>query len=714
MQESKQELLSYFENITVLLLGIFFIGLPLFFLTSTSDAFALPKQVLLGVVVLGSIILMSIRMVIDGKLKMRTTPFDLPLLLFAVISFVSAILSMNRYDALTSFIPLLFGILLFFVMVNTAKTQNQILFLVAALVLGASLSALASFVPALTAWITHKPTGIGLLPIGASKTPGFNLFGSLLDQAIYFALVLPLAAYISYPVLAKAMKRTHGSSVQKSTVTKALGFAVGFVIVGIGLLTTVYMLVTTQKPLILPFETGFQTAFGFAQDTGRTFKTFLFGSGFGTYMTDFSRFKLASYNLNPALWSFTFFRSSSFILELLATTGFAGLLCFLFIIYRVVREKVMFLPIILAIIAAFLLPFSFILQTLFFILLAVFATLRASHSPKRYADLDFYFVALKHGLFQVREEGEHTTREDKEYAKVLPILFLILMLIGAGFIGYLSGRYVLSDMQFQKSLVAASQNNGQATYDLELSAIKTFPYRDSYYRIFSQTNLALANSLASAQPKNTSPSAQVQNTILQLTQQSINAGRQAVTVSPLTAINWDNLASIYRSLIGFGQNADQFAILSNQQAIALDQNNPQQYINLGGIYYQLGQWDNAIRQFALATQVKPDFANAYYNLGHAYESKGDNENALAAYNAVRQLVAQTNDKDSLKKITDEINTLQKKGTQTQTTQTPAGAGTNQPPIGINAPETKLPERNPQVNIPNPPVSPAASGSAKTK
>lgn len=69
------------------------------------------------------------------------------------------------------------------------------------------------------------------------------------------------------------------------------------------------------------------------------------------------------------------------------------------------------------------------------------------------------------------------------------------------------------------------------------------------------------------------------------------------------------------------KDAERFAILTNQQAISIDPNNPQQYLNLGSIYYQLGQWDNAVHQFQIAITLKNDLSNAYYNLGHALEQK---------------------------------------------------------------------------------------------
>jgi len=179
-------------------------------------------------------------------------------------------------------------------------------------------------------------------------------------------------------------------------------------------------------------------------------------------------------------------------------------------------------------------------------------------------------------------------------------------------------------------------------------------------------------------------------------QQSINAARAAVTVAPQTYLNWQNLASIYRSLIGFGQNAENFAIATAQQSIVLDPNNPQEYITLGGIYYQLEQWDNAQNQFQLAVALKPDYANAHYNLGHALEQKGDMENALAQYEAVRRLVA--DDKASLEQIEKEIAVLQGKA-QTPTEATPVTQA-----LDVDKPETQLPAQNPQVKIPAPDVA----------
>ncbi len=696
---TKNEVLSYLENLSLFLLGVSLLVFPLLFLTITTDAFILPKQILLGGIVFVSLILFGVRMIIEGKVRLRTTPFDLPLLLFTVIVFVSSYLSVNRFDALIAYVPLLFAVLLYFVFVNTVRGQKALLYVSACLVGGGVLSSAISVLSLLKIYI---------LPMQYTHVQTFTPVGSLLDQSLYLAFVLPIGAYFASSLvgnISSKAQKVFGSREEETAEGVAVGFAVATILVLVGLLASVYMLVVLQKPYILPYVTGFQTAFAaISQDAGRVMKSFLFGSGYGTYLTDFTRFKQSSFNNDSTLWTFTFFRSSSFVLELLATTGFLGVLGYGLIIYRFVRSKVLYLPLVIAFITSFILPFSFVLQTLLFVLLALFAAREAEAHPKHFADLEFYFVTLKRGLIHASEEGERT---QSSYAKIFPVLLFIVMIALVGGLGYLSGTYVLSDMTFQRSLVAANANNGAQTYQLQTQAIQQFPYRDAYYRIFSQTNLALANSLSSniQAQKNSSPSAEVQQQILTLIQQSINAGRSAATVSPLNVANWNNLSGVYRSLIGFGQNADQFAILTNQQAISLDNTNPQQYINLGGIYYQLRMWDQAQNAFQQALQLKPDYANAYYNLGHALEEKGDLPNALQAYQAVKQLIS--NDADSLKKITEEIAVLEQKikTGQQQSAAAQTQTGTDQSQLDVNKPAAQLPERNPKVQIPGPTVSP---------
>jgi len=706
MSESKNQLISYFENMGLIISGILLLIFPLLFLSITTDAFILPKQIALAIVTGLLLLFFVAKTVVDGKISLRSTPFDLPILLFVLILFLSAIFSSNRYDALIGFVPYLYLAFFYFAIVNTVKQKKHLSFIITSLVLGSVVAGLLSILSFFK---------IYALPFAYTHTQQFTTFGSLLDQAVYLGLILLLLGQILYGKFVTKKHKVEEVSPfdaplenrKSANVSLSSFYIVSFVIILASFIINIYSLSTTQKPLILPFSTGLQTAFGaVSQDNSNILKGLLLGSGTGTYLVDFTRFKTAAYNANANLWAFTFFRSSSYVLELIATTGLLGIAAFFFLVFKVFKQKLLFVPLLVAIVTTFVLPFSFVSVFLLFVLLAIFAVKRIlSKNKEKVSEVEFYFVSLKRKLF-----GEEKENSQRRHGKILAIVICLILAVIIGIPLYFSTIFVASDITFQKALVAASQNQGTQTYDLEVKAIQTFPYRDIYYRAFSQVNITLASILVQQQ-QGKQPDEQTQQNILTLIQQSINAGRNATTVAPLTAFNWNNLSSIYRSLIGFGQNADQFALVTAKQATLLDPNNPQQYIEYGGIFYQLGNYDEAIRQFQFAVTIKQDYANAYYNLGHALEIKGNLNEAMQAYQIVKSLVV--NDKVNAEKIDSDIKALQDKIGKQPESATNVSASGQQQPLNVNQPTTQLPERKPPVEIPGPKVSPTPTETAPT-
>ena len=694
--ENKGIIAQKLETLSVFASGLFLLLFPILLTTITTDAFIIPKQAVLGAVVLTGVLIMGAKAILNQAVRLRRTPFDAPLTLFGLAAFLSAIFAVNRADSFISFIPFLFAILLFFIITNSAKKSLDVFFLTASLIGGGIL------VSAITLLSYLK---IYILPFEFAKNQTFTPFGSLFDQAIYLFLVLSVALYMAWPALKRRTSQT--GSLQIYVNKGRLLYVIGSIALIVGTLVTVIGIITLQKPTLLPYQTGFQTAFSvISQDTGRVVQGFLMGSGIGTFLSDFTRFKPAAFNTDLQLWNLSFLRSSSYMLEVISTMGLLGILSFGFLAYKILRSKPLFVPLLIALVLSIILPFSFTLIVLLFVLLALYSAQQGllDRQRTRFFDVELKLVTLKKGVFAL---ADPENRRDSEYGNVLPFGFLVLTLGFSLLVGFLALRFLYSDYLFQQSLVSASKNDAQRTYRLQTQAINAFSQRDGYHRIFSQINLSLANNLASSVPKGSSPSAQTQQTIYQLIQQSINSGREATTVSPQTSANWQNLSSIYRGLIGFGQNADSFAILANQRAVVLDPNNPVQYINYGGIFYQLGQWDNAIRQFQIAVSLKPDFANAYYNLGHALEQKGDLEQALAAYQRVRDLVA--TDKGSLNQINKEIQALEGKISSSQTGIEPQpAAGEEESALGINQPTTQLPVQKNPVEIPGPIATPKPS------
>lgn len=674
--ESKKDIISYLDNISLFLFGILLIAFPILVVSQTTEPYVLPKQALLVGISLIVLLIQGIKTAIDKTVRIRRTPFDLPIVVFTAVVFISSLLAVNRVDALTAFVPFLFAVIAYFLITGIARDKGSIRFLRSCLIGGGAILSIVSFLSDLKVYV---------IPLDFAKSQSFTPLGTQVDAAIYLFLVLIIALI---PVV-KAIR-------SKSFKGEDASFLVAGIIILVGLFVSAYQ-ITSQNTILLPFETGFQVAFAaISQDAGRLAQGFLFGSGFGTFGVDFTRFKQPGFNLTP-LWIYSFYKSSSFVLEMLATTGILGIVSFFYLLYKIIKEKPLHVPLVLAIIGLFLLPFGFATQALFFIILGLFAAQQGLSHSSRYFDIELQLVTLKRGLiaFETAEDAEK--KSDK--SKILSVLSLIVVLVFVGFVGYYSFRFLAANVSFQKSIVAAAKNDGAQTYQNEVAGLALFDNNDTYQRVFSQTNLALANNLATAvQNSGASPSAQTSQTIYTLIQQSINAGRKATSISPQSAVDWQNLSSIYRSLIGFGQNADQFAVLTAQQAVLLDPNNPQEYINLGGIYYQLGIWDSAVQQFQVAINLKPDFANAYYNLGHALEQKGDAKGALAQYQIVKNLIA--NDPTNIKKINDEIKALEDK-TNAQAAAANVQASNEKQNLNVNTPATQLPPQSPPVKIPAP-------------
>jgi tetratricopeptide (TPR) repeat protein len=674
---TNKEAVVYLDNISLFLLGVLFFIYPIFTLNLTTEPYVLPKQALLiglGIII---ILLQSIKSLLEKSVKIRRTPFDLPLLIISVVFFASSLFSVNVMDSITGFIPFIFAVISYFLITNVVKNKSSLLFVKFSLVGGGTILSLISILNFFKIFV---------YPFDFAKIASFSPLGTLLDSSVYLLLVF-LVGIIEGIKIFK----------EKSAKTDTIVFLTASIIILVGLFISIYQLIV-QSPIILPFETGFQTAFSaISQDTGRIVQSFFLGSGYNTYIVDFFRFKPPQFNLTP-IWMYSFYRSSSLILEILATVGVLGILSFIYLFYTIIKEKPLYVPLILGIIGIFFIPISFMNLSLFLVILGIFASTQGLRHLNKYFDLELEIVALKKGLISF----ESTEEKKPNKSAALSIISLIIALIFTGFVGYYSYQYTYANISFQKSLVAAAKNNGTQTYQNQVNALKAFSLNDSYQRVFSQTNLALATNLANAvQKSGQKADTQTSQTIYTLIQQSINAARTATTISPKTSINWQNLSSIYRSLIGFGQNADQFAILSAQQAILLDPNDPQLYVNLGGIYYQLGLWDNAIQQFQAAINLKSDLANAYYNLGHSLEQKGDYKNALTQYQVVKSLVG--NEKENLARTEEEIKALESKS-NVQSEAANKQAATVKQDLQVATPTTQLPTQNPQVKIPAPQVT----------
>lgn len=251
-----------------------------------------------------------------------------------------------------------------------------------------------------------------------------------MDQSIYLCMLIPVSIYSALIL---------GKGKESSQEIKKYIFIASAIIIIIGAIATIYKLFTlpinSGGLTLLPFQIGFQTSLAaISQDTGRLLQGFLFGSGFGTYATDFTRFKPVTINLDPTLWSLLFFKSSSFIFEILSTTGVLGLSAFIFLSIRFVKEGLrenqgnknpLFVSLIIAIIASMALPFTFTIQTIIFVLLGLFASIQGLHLNDKFFDVEIDLVTLRKGIFATStlEDPLHLTAEEKKIKKFFQLLY---------------------------------------------------------------------------------------------------------------------------------------------------------------------------------------------------------------------------------------------------------------------------------------------------
>lgn len=252
------------------------------------------------------------------------------------------------------------------------------------------------------------------------------------------------------------------------------------------------------------------------------------------------------------------------------------------------------------------------------------------------ANLIMLFLLFVLGLVVMTMAGEEESTFDFTEIPAVRVIFYVLtaliFIALPGFLGFNLGKIALAEYHFGQSLRYASENRGTDTYNAQIKAIELNPYSTSYRTSYANTNLALANALASKE----NLTDEERTTITQLVSQSIREAKAAATLDPQNSGSWVNLANVYRQLINFAEGADQWTLASYVQAIRLDSTNPQLRVDLGGILYSLGYYDDAIDQFKQAISLKQDYANAYYNLSYAYRQK---EMYDFAYSAMQNVLA---------------------------------------------------------------------------
>jgi len=550
--------------------------LPLFFLPFISDFYDFNKNVLLFFFVFALLILWVFKIILAKEVKFKKSVFDLPILAVAGAFILSTIIAApNKLETL--WLPNGTGTvvaltILYFIMTNNIKKTAQIKLLGALIFSGVVLSLITiyQFIGLGEAFISNNSLFAFL------KLKSWTPAGGLLPLATFLIVIL---------VLLTTQFLTHFK--RRSFSLPTIYYSLSIIFILAGLVISLYQLFNpVNKLLLLPLS----TAWAIAVESFKNGKILLFGVGPKSFLDAFSQFRPSSYNLTP-LWTIRFGSSNNFYLHSLTTVGLLGLASYLWLIGKVLKKRgplVYFIPLSAIFLIFLFFPTNFLLLFVFYVL-----------------------VALLVNDFPVREYTKQS--------RILPwTIFIPTLLLTVGCF-YFIGRAYAAEIYFKRSLNSIAQNDGTNAYNHQAKAISLNPYHDVYRISYSQTNLLLADALA----RKSNLSDQDRQDITTLIQQSIGEAKTAVSLNKNKVINWENLANIYRQLINFAEGADQWTISTLHQTINLDPTNPELKLRLGGVYYALGNYDEAIRWFQQAVDDKVNFANGYYNLSATYKEKGD-------------------------------------------------------------------------------------------
>ena len=586
----------------VLLLSfIFFVLTPLFFLPAFLDPFEWPKSLLLLSSSLALLIIWAVSLIRNRRLNLIINPVTPWLTLFSILTAVSALFAANRSQA---FSPPTGAALFLSLTVTTLLLPSLIpqKLLVRSLKLTALAFSLATtttvFLAIISPYLSLSPQ-----PFFA---PG-NLF-SLLTLSL-----------ISLTGLATWILSELKSSKSLGQISLPI---LTFILTLLGTLGLLWQTATDHSLWTsLPFPDGWQIAILSLKSQP------LLGNGPTNFLDAFTQNRPSDLNSNPVLWNFRFFLSSDIPLETLTTLGLLGFASYAAALVSLtlltLRHFFLLRPLARASLVALLT--SALAQIIFPPTLISWWSL--------YAGLTFFSLSLL-------LSGSSLTREIKVTLPLPAALAAGSLVIAFSLAStYAAGRVFIAERDYGLAVHAIGKNEGAPAYNLLRSALTLNPYQDIYHATYSQINLALAGSISRSATSSGAP--ENSGTVTQLIKQAIREGKAAVALNPKRVSNWENLLLLYRSLIGSVDGSAAWAVAAGRQAVILDPTNPSQRLSLGGLYFSQGDFDNAALFFSQAAALKPDFANAHFNLGLALEKKKDLRAAISEMELALSLIPAT-------------------------------------------------------------------------
>lgn len=660
---------------------------PIFFLTTSTEFYEYNKFVLF----LSGTILLTLfwilKLLLKTKVYITKSNLDTPIWLYILVFTLSTLLSANQIESIfgtqTKWVPSLIAlitfVLYFYIISTNLRSLQAIKYSIYGLIVGGSI---ASFVVILSYF------GIKLSSADFMNIQTFNLAGSLEISALVASIAFLFGVSVFYNTKASANKALSFLSIALNFIALTLIWhvpsliltIVGFIYLNLTFLRNLKairteLITVASFTLIwillisIPLTSRFIKTNNFTLEPSLDLQTSwamsatvlkdrpIWGMGPNTFAMIFSQNKTLQMN-EGAFWDYRFTRPMNQVLDDLASLGLLGLLVSTYFMYRLselvmhmFKKKEEFTPVHQALIIPILgIPFYHLIANgstqsnfIFYTYLGIFVSLVAGFGKDKKSE-DIYISVKSFSTIEVSDQQEN--KEKFQYFAIIPLIGV------ASAIGYYSTFNIQAEYFFRKAINSALANDAYGVYNNQISARNAFPRRDTYHTAIAQTNLNLAITLANKPQLNDQEKEAVQT----LVSEAIRSTRLATeNLNPLGLNNWIVRASIYRTLIGVTSDADQWAIGALSNAVQLDPANPNLRMDLGTIYFTKQDYLTAANLFKQATQLKPNYANAHYNLAQALIKVESYEAAVSALEITKSLLPESSpDMDRLNKEIEDV------------------------------------------------------------
>ncbi len=615
--------------------------LPLFFLPWTTNVLDFNKQFLLIFLVFISLGCWLLKSLVQGKISLNLSVFNLPVLIYLLILGLATLFSAYKYASFwgwplsvsSAFLTILGFVLFYFLIMNVFRKEETFGLLII-LVLSGFLTAL-----------------FGALQIFNIFPLSSNTIGTANSLCVFIACLLPLVLCLIFTGkrLIKFLMSIIGLvmlgllflvnfwvawilfligstgllifGIAKKDVFNVKWINLLIALLILGLFFGIFRIEIPFAPDI-PLEIAPSQAASFSI-AGQTLKdnmpgSLMFGSGPGTFVYDYSQFKSETIN-QTAFWGVRFDSGASDILDKLATTGILGLLSFLGILgvfiwlalKALTRKKQALLSLgifsaWLTVVAGIMLyPSNISLGFLFWIFTATFIALNPS-------------PLLKEKWWGVK------TWEIKPSSLAsigISFLFIFILICGLGLFVFTGQKYA-AEIRYQQGLEAFQKGDNQTAVNSLFKAISYVNGRqDNYWRDLAQVELFRIRE--ELQKPEVSSEA-----ITPLVSQAINSAKNATDVAPKNVANWTVRGFVYRQLIDLVEGVEDWAVQSYQKAAELEPTNPYIWTELGRIYLVQEKKDKAKEQFQKALDLKSDYAPAHFQIALIYIEEGKEDEAI--------------------------------------------------------------------------------------